>query len=211
VEVSCKGKENREHIVSRFSLSCIAHIRLLEPNTRKCCCGKSLGNDAYLFIRTLRTNLEHTPMKLRDANSTTFATGRNCAKKLAEQAGIALAPKCGIFDSHPEKAVSLPDWDPLNLELYRGIQCLCSLTGHFPTPVSQLGRFLAYLSRNPSRKTNDFAVVEFSRRIADLLPHTSSMRADYASLMGESELERFDVCFPLMESVLALNKEPSHL
>jgi hypothetical protein len=209
--INCKGDENKRNLLKGHSLFCILHLRFLEPTMLRCCCRKALDHEAYLFIRFPATAKNARTGMFSDRGAKSFAAAKDCAVSLADAAQIPLPPRCTMFNKAAFDELAYPEWDALNLELYRAVQCLCSLSGHLPAATSQLGRFLAYVTRSPGKRTQDFAVIEANKAVKSLLPHARSLRSDYASLMGEAELERFDLKFPSLQAVLAAHNHRSYL
>jgi hypothetical protein len=209
--LNCKGEENRRSLLKGHTLLCVLHLRLLEPTMLRCCCKKPLDHEAYLFVRFPASPKNARREMFADRNAKTLVAAKDCAVALAKAAQVALPPRCTVFNGEAFDELAHPGWDTLNLELYRAIQCLCGLSGHLPPATSQLGRFLAYLARCPEKTTQEFAVVEFNKSIKSLLPHAPSLRADYASVMGEAALSRFDMKFPTLEAVLAAHGQKSNL
>jgi hypothetical protein len=209
--ISCKGDDNKRNLLKGHTLLCIMHLRLLEPTMLRCCCRKALDHEAYLFVRFPATAKNVRTGMFSDRNAKSFAAAKDCAASLAAAARIPLSPRCTMFNNDAFDGLAYPEWDTLNLELYRAAQCLCSLSGHLPAASSQLGRFLAYIARNPDKRTQDFAVIELNKLVKSLLPHARSLRTDYASVMGDAELERFDLQFPMLQDVLAAHMQPSNL
>jgi hypothetical protein len=207
--ICCKGDADKQRLIKDHVMICILHLRIFGPQHLRCCCKKPLGNDVYLFVRTPKSSKKNDIFS--DKNAKAFAVSKDCAVVLADMGGIPLPPRCRIFNKGAIDDLVHPEWDAVNLELYRGIQCLCGLTGLLPGATSQLGRFLAYMVRNPGKRTQDFAVIEFNKSIISLLPHSKSMRAEYASIMGEAELTRFDMRFPSLEAILAAHNHVSNL
>jgi hypothetical protein len=200
---TCKGDGNKQLLAKNYHLTCIAHFWTFERKENLCWCGKPLEHEAYLFVRWNRSAVADGFFNARPEQAISFPVGTGCATKLADAANIMLPPKCTIFLQAARKPRKpLLDWCGVNLELYRAIQCLCSLADYFPTPKSKLGRYLTYLTRNPGRSTDEFAVIEFNRLIPKILIGSTCLRASYAAIMSDDDLERPEMSFPEMENIL---------
>jgi hypothetical protein len=208
--INCKGDDSKRHLVKGHTLLCILHIRLLEPSTLRCCCKKALKHEAYIFVRFSFAKKAGQAM-FSDRDAKTIIAEKDCAVSFVRETNVTFPPPCKMFNNDASVELAYPAWDTLNLELYRAVQCLCSLSGHLPPASSQLGRFLAYIVRNPEKRTQDFAVIEVNKAVKSLLPRARSLRTDYASIMGEAALGRFDMQFPAMNAVLTANGQKINL
>lgn len=197
---NCRGDKAKSEIVSVYNLKPVVYIRLLNNQRIDGCCGP-ITDKYYLF------EAEHRETKILE----NFCVGYDCGDqflRLINHPPVQLfnpfkaetGVKVGNGNSGNDDGVNRQAFDPLNKELKNAIHILCSAWGG-KAPQGGLRQFLEYINKNPSRRTNSFAITGFNRIVGkDAKGRTLTQIIE--DVRSENPNLR-EFTFPLMKQVLA--------
>ncbi|QLB16605.1 hypothetical protein A6B40_02885 [Mannheimia varigena] len=160
----CRGEDNRVQLVHDFEILPLAHVRLLNGQTRESCAGPTLDREYYVFSYQNYVN---------SADAGTFVCGITVAHdfiNLIQQrnpevhrlplfdplAGFAQVEKINNADrsgvGRRERLV--PNWNPVARELYEAISIIC-LIWNLNNIGGALEHVLLNLVTNPMQVPRD--------------------------------------------------------
>lgn len=156
----CRGEDNRAELVQDFEILPLAHVRLLDGQTRESCAGPTLDREYYVFSYQSYTNR---------ADTGTFVCGITVAHdfiNLIQQrnpevhrlplfdplAGFAQVENANNVDRGAGRGrQQVPIWNPVARELYEAISIIC-LMWNLDNIGGVLERVLCNLATNPMQE-----------------------------------------------------------
>lgn len=164
--IDCRGERTREQLVQEFEIIPLAHVKLLEGQTKESCAGPTLDREYYVFSYQSHKN---------QYDSGTFVCGVTAANDfidLIKQQNPAINrlplfdPLSGFTQAGTPNSTNrvrgggggsaahqVPNWNPIAKELYDAIGMIC-IMWNLNNIGGALANILFNLTKNPTQTPN---------------------------------------------------------